>query len=443
MTSTGHDVDGVDTFDLGGVDLVGLCGSAAGLSARELAERLVAIERVRRALEAATVGVLDAAERSEVFRDDGHLTVTSWAMATVNWSRVEAGTRRRELALVRLCPEVAVELAGGRLGVGQVGELARARANPRAGDEIADSIDELIGWAENLGFDGFRRVVRRWEQLADVDGAHRSHEAAHEGRRASLTNFDDTFNLTAQFGVVQGSAMAKVLEAFTEAEFAADWEKVKAEHGDAATPSMLERTASQRRADALFAVFMAAVEDKGRPIRGPLVHLVCDERTFEEHLARIAGGQVPTDGTDAPDGHDVAMGVGLGLRRCETIDGVAVDPGDVVAAALIGHVRRVVLNRAGVVVNAGRRIRLFRGIRRELAWLAGTTCCYPGCGHRLGVQIDHMNDYARDGPTDLANADPLDGFHNRFKTTRDYRITRDDAGLLHTWRSDGTEIRPA
>ena len=137
------------------------------------------------------------------------------------------------------------------------------------------------------------------------------------------------------------------------------------------------------------------------------------------------------------------MGSGLGLRRCETVDGAPVDPGDVLAASVIGHVRRVVFNPAGVVVNAGRKTRLFTGIAREMAWLAGTTCCWPGCGHRVGVQVDHMDEFsARDGPTDQANADPLDGFHNRFKTSHGYRITRDNAGLLHIWRPDRTEIRP-
>ena len=99
-------------------------------------------------------------------------------------------------------------------------------------------------------------------------------------RRASITRLDDTFHFTAQFGVVQGTAIAKVLEAFAEAEFQADWDKVKAEHGDAATPSMLQRSANQRRADAVFAAFMAAVEHGSGKVPGPLVNLVCDEQTF-------------------------------------------------------------------------------------------------------------------------------------------------------------------
>jgi hypothetical protein len=256
--------------------------------------------------------------------------------------------------------------------------------------------------------------------------------------------------------------MAKILDAFADAEYQADWDAVKAEHGDDAKPNMVARSVVQRRADALHAIFLAAIGDTDGRTAGPVVNLVCDLQTFEEHLARLVGGTVPDttstdsraaagdttaagDDTAADDsGSDsgVAMGAGFGLRRCETIDGVPVDPGDVIAAALIGHVRRVVVNTAGVVVNCGRKTRLFTGVAREMAWLLGTTCCWPGCGHRVDVQIDHSDEHSRDGPTDQANADPLHGRHNRFKTSHGYRIRRDERGFIHVYRPDGTEITP-
>jgi hypothetical protein len=429
-------------------------GGLAGLSGRVLAERLVEIEVVRRRLEAETLAVLGEVERSGVFRDDGHITVGGWARATVNWSYRDTADRLRAVQLARLCPAAASELAEGRLGVAQIFELARARANRRVGDQIAGQIDELIGWAETLEFDGFRTVLRRWEQLADVDGAHHSHEAAHQGRRAVMSQFDGTFHLNAQFGVAQGATMVGILDAFTEAEYHTD--RDTANHGDATGAGVMVRSGSQRRADALHAIFLAAVADRDGIVPAPLVNLVCDQQTFEEHLTRLTGRHVPPDAadhpvaapasdpTDHPAGGNgsVSMGTGLGLRRCEAIDGVAIDPGDVVAAAIIGHVRRVVLDRAGVVINCGRKARLFTGTARAMAWLQGTTCCWPGCGHRHGIQIDHLDDYARDGPTDQHNADPLDGYHNRFKTTHHYRIRRDNHGIIHIHRPDGTEIRP-
>jgi hypothetical protein len=454
------------------VDLAELVASPAGLSGRELGDRLVELDRVRRAVEAATVALLDEAERSDAYHDDGCTSLGSWARCQVLWSKHEATTRVRELDLVRLCPEVATALQSGTLGTAQVAELARARANPRAGDAIADHITQLLQWATELDFDGFRTVVRRWEQLADVDGAHHSAKTAHDGRQASLNRIDDTFHLRAQFGVIQGTAIAKILDAFVEAEWQADWDHVKALHGDDARPNMVARSEAQRRADALFAIFNAAVSGDGRTIADPLVHLVCDLATFEEHLARTMGGHVPDpadftyrgtphhnddddgdgsdddvddDGDDADPGNplDVAMGIGFAMRRCETIDGDPVDLSDVIAATLVGHVRIVVVDRRGVVVNAGRKTRLYRGVSRGLVWLLGKTCCWRGCGHRLDVQVDHLDEYVRDGGgTDQANAGPLHGRHNRFKTSHGYKITRDDRGILHIWRPDGTELKP-
>ena len=284
-----------------GADLQDLFGSPAGLSGRELGERLVELERVRRRLEAATVAVLAEAERSDAFRDDGCITLGSWARCQVLWSKREATVRVRELDLIRLCPDVQVALEAGTLGTAQVAELARARANPRIGDDIAEHISQLLKWATELDFGGFRTVVRRWEQLADTDGAAHAHDRAHQGRRGSFNAVDETFHLNAQFGVMQGTAMAKILGAFEEAEWQADWDAVKADHGDQARTNMVARSQSQRRADAIHAIFQAAVTGQGRRITDPLVHLVCDVATFEDTLARTVGGRVPATPATSSD----------------------------------------------------------------------------------------------------------------------------------------------
>jgi hypothetical protein len=164
VTPLGHDGCMSSTIDLdigaeSVVDVVsGLCAPVAGWDARKLGERLVELERLRRRVEAATLAVLDEAEHSGGFRDDGHVTVGGWVRATVNWSFRETTDRVRAVQLTRLCPSVASELAEGRVGVAQVCELGRARANPRVGDQIADCIDEMLEFAQELDLDGFRKV---------------------------------------------------------------------------------------------------------------------------------------------------------------------------------------------------------------------------------------------------------------------------------------------
>jgi hypothetical protein len=57
---------------------------------------------------------------------------------------------------------------------------------------------------------------------------------------------------------------------------------------------MLERTATQRRADAIYAIFLAAsstAPDAQRP--EPVVNIIVDQRTFEEHVKAATTGTTP------------------------------------------------------------------------------------------------------------------------------------------------------
>jgi hypothetical protein len=56
----------------------------------------------------------------------------------------------------------------------------------------------------------------------------------------------------------------------------------------------------------------------------------------------------------------------------------------VLAAALTGHVRRVVFDVAGVVIDLGRRSRLFTGSSRDAVMLGDRWCLWPGCDQRSG-----------------------------------------------------------
>ena len=111
------------------------------------------------------------------------------------------------------------------------------------------------------------------------------------------------------------------------------------------------------------------------------------------------------------------------------------------AAAVVGHVRRVVYDSASTTIDLGRASRLFTGLSRLAVWLQGTRCIWPGCGHRH-CQIDHSTAWNDEGTTNPANGSPLCGWHNRWKT-RGYRTWRDPNGIWHTHRPDGTEITAA
>ena len=325
-----------------------------GLSPCELDALMVGLERVSRQVEAAGLAVVARAERTQHFASDGHRNVTSWQVALANCSRGTALSRTRAAHLVARAPVVGERLAAGWVGIEQVMALGRLAANPRCGNRLFDDDEAWI------------------PQLLDLAAS------------LPLTDFRLVVDRWEQL-----------------AEFATGHR---------------QRSAAQRRADALVAVFHAAVGD-GSPVE-VTVNLVVDTDTLERMI----------------EGRPLAPGP---RARCETVDGTALPPSVLLSAALAGRVRSVVTDPHGVVTRLGRRRRLFAGAVREAARLQGVVCVWPGCG-TSHTQIDHLDPWSRGGPTDPANAAPLCGWHNRWKHDHRYRIRRRGDGRYLVTRPDRT-----
>ena len=54
----------------------------------------------------------------------------------------------------------------------------------------------MVDNATKLSHHEFRITVKRWEMLADLDGAHRTAEQAHEGRTAGIVEVGDEIHLS-------------------------------------------------------------------------------------------------------------------------------------------------------------------------------------------------------------------------------------------------------
>ena len=360
---------------------------------------------------------------------DGHRSPTAWGKAECNWSGREALGFVKLGRLLARFPAVALAVDAGEIGVGQMHALARVAGNPRVQPHLDDAIEMLVGHARTLDFGEFLVALLRWESLADEDGARDRHERAHRNRRARITIGDHEFFLEANGGNAHGVQLKAILDAFTHSEWLADWEAGVGAHGDAMCPGLLERTDAQRRFDALVAIFhQAAQADGATTASGLVINLVMGFDRFQHHLEAALGGRpAPLDPCDP-------------MAKCETADGVQLDPNDVLVAAAIGHVRRVVIDSAGVVVDVGRKQRLFTGALRDAVMLGSPWCFWPGCNRPSSqCQADHMLPHAHDGPTATHNGGPSCGHHNRWRT-RGYTTWRDPDGHWHHHRPDGTEI---
>ena len=150
---------------------------------------------------------------------------------------------------------------------------------------------------------------------------------------------------------------------FLEAEWHTDWADARHRLGDTATTPDLMRTEPQRRADALLAMARAAASTPpgSQPPRATS-NVLIDHDTFEAHLR----GET----RDPADYRKVV---------CRTHTGRRLHPDDAVNTALIAHIRRVVYDTTGTVIDLGRRSRLFRGSARDAVMLLLTNCVWIGC----------------------------------------------------------------
>lgn len=388
--------------------------ASVDLDALTAYEQLALVRRVevlRRRLDAGTDRLSGHVDRTAAFSLDGHRSVKGALKAIGRLSGAEALGRARTARALRQLPLVEAAYVRGAVPTEHVRALARTVSNPRVAEHVAGADAIFAEQAATLGYDDFVAFLREWERTADADGADQSAEESHERRRFDLIEsaITGTFLIGGVCGALQGAVMAEVLERYERAELEADWAEARARYGDDARVEHLARTPAQRRADALFEIFRRAGStpaDARSP--EPLVNVVIDWDTWCEELRRAAGEDVVVDPNESVQG-----------RRCHSVDGTALHPGDVVAAALVGHVRRVVVDGAGNVIDLGRRRRLFTGSSRDAALLqallrgpGGLRCLWPGCdGRGRCLQVDHRAPARNEGRTDVANSDAYCGSH--------------------------------
>ncbi|BAN03816.1 HNH endonuclease signature motif containing protein [Ilumatobacter coccineus] len=422
------------------------------LRALELAHRRTAAEMLARVLAADARGLPAA---------DGHRTLTSYLRATFNWSSTET---KRWLRLARAAdgiPGVGDALAVGRIGLPQVEAFARAFANPRVRHALHELAPTLVRHAEQLKYSDFEAVMAHVVAIADDDGAEQRDDRAIEHRQATVVDADGSLFMKVTGGDAMATAtLIAIVDRFVEREFAADVETRRAEHGDDIAGVPLPRTDAHRRHDAIHAAFELAnqaLDDELAITRtDPLIDLVIDDATFGRAFVDFGlatdfdldgnpidpftGLAEPTDLlADLVEHPDELLG-----RRCETSNGVPLRPRHVVQAALAGHVRRVVADADGHVIDYGRKQRLFTGPARHAAMVLLRTCEHPGCELRsTSCEIDHGIEWNELGTTDQANAGVRCGPHNRGKHRNRWRTRTSTAGRHHTVRADGSIMLPA
>lgn len=410
-----------------------------GLSAKEAMAVAGALEVARRRLDHGTdrlAGHLDETGKHGV---DGHKTAKAALKHVGRLPGAEAFVRLRTARALHILPTVAEAYEAGTIPTASMRAIGRVAANPRVRPFLDEVIDGLIAeQASTQHHDAFVEWLREFERLADADGADQDHARTHERRNARIVQneADDSFEMRANTGALHGAAMAEIFALFEAAEWEADREAAIAEHGPDATPDQFPRTPAQRRADALLAIFRrAAATPADARSPEPLVSIIVDEETLETEVARASG--------DPDAQHDPQR---LDQRICRTTSGHRLHPGDVLAALIVGQVRRTVIDSASNVIDLGRRSRCFTGSAREAAFLQAAirdrrgTRCFWACDSPT-QQVDHHEPWRRLGQSNVANSNIGCGHHNRLKEAGFRPVRRPDGGY-DLIRPDGSKITP-
>lgn len=408
---------------------------ADAADARDL---IVGLETAARRVRALQVELVAEIDRTGACVLDGHASAKVMVRHLADLSPAEAARRARCARATRTLPAVRAAFAAGRIGGCQVERIARAHANPRIRRAVEANDHSFAAEAAANAYLVFDRMVDQWVRLVDADGTRDRDQSAHECRDARLhQGFDGSWELTGRCASLAGAELRSIFDAYLRTEHLADWDKARAHHGDAATESDLPRTEAQRRFDALEEIFRrAAAHHTGTGGSDIVTDIVIDQTTFDHTLARLTGT------TPAEDGSTVFPAAG---RRCSTLDGHPVEATAAVTNALIGHVRRVVIGSDSVVIDLGRRRRLFTGPAALAVKLASTTCYWPGCHVPVThCQSDHLTPWGgrnghAGGSTNPHNGGPACGRHNRLRN-HGYHTRRDPDGTWHITRPDGTEI---
>jgi hypothetical protein len=387
---------------------------------------LEGVEQVRRTVEAAAVAAAGAIDRSNPFRQQGFFSAKTVVKHMCRLSGPEAHRRVQTARLHEALTEWRAAEIDGQIGVAQSELMARVVANPRLRADIVErDSPALLDDAISLPYDDFERRVRTWEALADPDGDRAKSDRQHANRDLRMQpRAEGGWTVSGNLAELAGCEFMEIFGWFCEAEWQADWAEARERLGAAATTADLARTEPQRRADALLSLARAAAStppDARAP--RPTANILIDHESFEAHLR----GETPDPATY----RSVVVRTQTGRR---------LHPDDAVNAALIGHIRRVVFDSSGTVIELGRRSRLFRGNAREAVMLLLTTCVWIGCDRPIAwCDADHSLGWKAHGATVPRNGGGLCHCHNHLKE-RGFRVFRDDLGVWHVIDPDGHEV---
>jgi hypothetical protein len=393
------------------------------------AAEIARLEREARRIDAERIALLDRIDQTGVYTTDGHFSARTMMRVHAQLSGPEASQRDRVMKCLRDLPAVAAASADGLVGTDQVRRIAAVWSNPRVRDFVPVCEAAFLLAAREMEFIEFDRFCIEWASRVDQDGAaDKANKRWRRRKIETVQDFNGFWDLRGRLMSVDGAQFAEILERLVDAERLTDIEAAQAEFGDE-WRQHLPRTTAQLRYDAFMKlVRRGAAVGPDSQLVDTTTNLVIDQATYEHQAAALVGAEPgPIDPADRS-------------RFSRTIDGIYVNPAEIVARSFVDHVRRVVVDAAGVVIDLGRRSRLFTGSARDAALLSEVACYWTGCWIPASkCQVDHLLPWRREGRSNPGNGAPGCGKHNRIKE-QGFHAWRSPTGAWNLTRPDGSPV---
>ncbi|NNE96447.1 MAG: HNH endonuclease [Acidimicrobiales bacterium] len=331
-----------------------------------------------------------------------------------------------------LFPSVAEAVTTGSITADHVGVLARLlprSATAHRTAVVSESIGELLELAKQTSVKEFGSKCGEYVQICNETDPDVSGPDPTKFGVTAADNGDGTTTISLTLDTLRArvflSAIEAVVDALSKADKAAAKQSEPDPQGDpfgadaeASAPELSDeelidnwsfgdpmpafgsRTRGQRIGNALALMGRAAVTvpEGADLVPETIVNITMDWDTFNSGVAALSD-------SDNHNPKDLDKVLANPHYRSRTIEGVPIPRTQVLMAAIMSRVRRVVFGSTSRKVDVGRTQRLFTDAAR-----IGLLIKYGGCsqcGRSSGkIEIDHITDWALGGATDSANGSP-------------------------------------
>ena len=316
----------------------------------------------------------------------------------VQWMREECRMTSHAASTAVTIGEEAAQLplscaaaADGRIGLAHLGWMALTSARMSTSPTAAFAFTEtrLLGQAEKLSVQRFRRQCEKLIHAADREQFEKDEVDALDGRRLQLSSHEDGWiTLAGTLDPEGGALLRSVLEPFSRREQVDD-----------------HRDLARRRADALVELCSHAL-DTGVAAGSRRPHLAVT--TDLETLVGMAGAD--------PGSLDNGA-----LLSSTAVQRLACD----------ATITRVLVSSDSAIIDLGRSQRVVNPSTRKALELRDKGCVWPGCERPASwTQAHHMVHWAHFGATDRSNLVLLCHRHHWMVHEGGWAVVRTDEGRI-------------